>query len=57
MARFAMNRHSGFLNSVFMDGSARSVRLKGLWGLKWHREFDVNNKRPEWPAWMAGMPE
>lgn len=57
MARFAMNRHSGFVNSVFMDGSARSVRLKGLWGLKWHREFDVNNKRPEWPAWMAGMPE
>lgn len=52
-----MNRHSGFVNGVFMDGSARPVRLKGLWGLKWHRQFDVQNKRPEWPQWMQGMPE
>jgi prepilin-type N-terminal cleavage/methylation domain-containing protein len=57
MGRFAMNRHSGFVNGVFMDGSARPVRLKGLWGLKWHRQFDVQNKRPEWPQWMQGMPE
>ncbi|MBT5925792.1 MAG: hypothetical protein HOH33_04145, partial [Verrucomicrobia bacterium] len=57
MGRFAMNRHNGFVNSVFMDGSARSVRLKGLWGLKWHRDFDVQNKSPLWPQWMGGASE
>ena len=56
MGRFAMNRHDGRVNGTLMDLSARSIPLKGLWGLRWHRGFDVNNKRPAWPQWMQGMP-
>jgi prepilin-type N-terminal cleavage/methylation domain-containing protein len=57
MGRFAMNRHSGRVQATFMDLSARAVPLKRLWNLQWHREFDTDAKRPEWPAWMAWMPE
>jgi prepilin-type N-terminal cleavage/methylation domain-containing protein/prepilin-type processing-associated H-X9-DG protein len=57
MGRFCMDRHQGSVNGTFMDGSARRIPLKGLWGLRWHREFDINAPRPQWPAWMAGMPE
>lgn len=57
MGRFSMNRHSGSVNGCFMDLSVRAIRLKRLWGLKWHKDFDINARRPRWPAWMAGMPE
>ncbi|MCP5525337.1 MAG: type II secretion system protein [Verrucomicrobiales bacterium] len=56
MGRFAVNRHSGAVNGCFMDLSVRRIPLKGLWGLRWHREYDIYAPRPRWPAWMAGMP-
>jgi prepilin-type processing-associated H-X9-DG protein len=60
MGRFCMNRHSGFVNSAFLDGSARKVGLKELWTLKWHREYDTcgpwttcGGMQPSyWPVWM-----
>ena len=55
MRRFCMNRHTGFLNCLFLDFSMRKVGLKELWSLKWHREWtnDVAEKGlPEWPEWM-----
>ena len=52
MGRVCINRHSGFLNSAFLDFSARKVGLKELWKLKWHRQFDVNYPPPAWPEWM-----
>ena len=52
MGRFCVNRHSGFVNSAFLDFSARKVGLKELWKLKWHRNFDVNYPPPDWPPWM-----
>jgi prepilin-type processing-associated H-X9-DG protein len=54
MSRVCVNRHSGFVNWVFLDGSARKVGLKQLWRLKWHRTFDVDNgpEPGEWPEWM-----
>ena len=60
MGRFCINRHSGFVNSVFLNGSARKVGLKELWTLKWHREYDTcggwtqcGGVEPnDWPEWM-----
>jgi len=30
--------------------------MTSLWGLRWHREFNVHAPRPRWPTWMDGMP-
>jgi len=50
--RFCINRHDGFVNAVFLDGSVRKVGLKELWRLKWHRDFNTNYSPPAWPDWM-----
>jgi prepilin-type processing-associated H-X9-DG protein len=55
-----INRHDGYVNSLFMDWSVRKVGLKELWTLKWHREYDTRNpwtkaggvKPEDWPQWM-----
>lgn len=52
MYRFAVNRHNGKTNGLFLDFSVRATGLKGLWNLKWHRNFDTNYPKPIWPAWM-----
>jgi len=63
MKRFALNRHNGFVNMLFVDGSGRKVGLKELWTLKWNREFVVNGPWttagqvvPDmWPEWMRNF--
>ena len=63
MRRFCVNRHDGFVNSLFMDWTVRKVGLKELWTLKWHREFNTagawtiaGNVKPEnWPKWMRSF--
>jgi prepilin-type processing-associated H-X9-DG protein len=63
MNHFCIDRHNGGINMLFMDWSVRRVGLKGLWTLKWHREFNIagpwtqaGGVRPEdWPAWMQGF--
>jgi len=57
MGYFNMNRHSGATNLVFMDLSMRKVPLKGLWRLRWHKQFDTQRPFPDWPDWMANMSE
>ena len=52
MRFFCINRHDGFINSVFLDFSVRKIGLKELWKLKWHRNSDLNAPTPEWPDWM-----
>ena len=52
MIRFCINRHDGFVNSVFLDSTVRKVGLKELWKLKWHRSFDLTYPPPDWPDWM-----
>ena len=52
MYRFAVNRHNGKINSLFLDYSVRPIGLKDLWNLKWHRNFDTNHPEPVWPTWM-----
>ncbi len=63
MARFCINRHSGAVNCVFMDWSARKVGLKELWKLKWHRQFNTDGPwtqaggvtQSDWPQWMRNF--
>ena len=60
IGHFCINRHSGYVNSAFLDFSARKVGLKELWTLKWHREYQTDGPwticggvQPEdWPEWM-----
>jgi prepilin-type N-terminal cleavage/methylation domain-containing protein/prepilin-type processing-associated H-X9-DG protein len=58
MRRFCINRHNGYVNSAFLDFSVRSVGLKELWKLKWHRtyDFDLTPTRAEFDTagngWM-----
>ena len=42
MGRFAIDRHSGGINVAFVDGHAALVKVKGLWTLDWHRDFQPN---------------
>jgi len=63
MKRFCMNRHTGTVNGLFLDMSAHGVGLKGLWTLKWHRDFDTSGpwtraggvQPGEWPDWMKAF--
>lgn len=51
------NRHNGKVNAVFLDFTVRSVLLKHLWRLKWHREYNLNGPLPKWPDWMQRFPD
>ncbi len=59
MKHFAMDRHNGGIQGVFMDHSVRHVPIKKLWKLHWHRNWqrDYGGYKPSWPRWMAGYPE
>jgi prepilin-type N-terminal cleavage/methylation domain-containing protein/prepilin-type processing-associated H-X9-DG protein len=58
---FAVNRHNGTINMVFLDGGVRSVGLKELWTLPWHKEYKADyatrtSRGPiKWPDWMKGF--
>jgi prepilin-type N-terminal cleavage/methylation domain-containing protein len=62
MARCCINRHDEHINMVFLDYGVRSVGLKELWQLKWHRAW-VENYRAAGPPtewndsdhWMYNM--
>jgi hypothetical protein len=55
-----INRHTGYINAVFLDFSARKVGLKELWTLKHSRTFNTcgpwtqcGGVQPnDWPLWM-----
>ena len=63
MMHFAINRHQTGTNMLFMDWSIRSVGLKELWTLKWHRKYPVNGpwtkaggvQPSDWPEWMRNF--
>jgi len=60
MNRVCVDRHNGFVNSLFMDWSARKIGLKELWTLKWHKSYNVSGQwtkaggaiPSKWPQWM-----
>ena len=55
-----INRHDGTINVLFLDSSVRKLGLKGLWTLKWRRDFNTSGpwtkaggvKPEDWPKWM-----
>jgi prepilin-type N-terminal cleavage/methylation domain-containing protein/prepilin-type processing-associated H-X9-DG protein len=55
-----INRHNGTINVLFLDSSVRKLGLKGLWTLKWRRDFNTSGpwtkaggvKPEDWPKWM-----
>ncbi len=61
MGSYCVNRHNGYTNMVFLDGSTRSIGLKELWTLLWHREYkqdwETRTVRGsiDWPDWMKGF--
>jgi prepilin-type N-terminal cleavage/methylation domain-containing protein len=66
MMHFCIDRHrEGTVNHVFMDWSVRTVGLKELWTLKWHRKFPRQGAwtraggcpPSQWPEWMRGFKE
>ncbi|MDD5063377.1 MAG: hypothetical protein PHQ35_01275 [Phycisphaerae bacterium] len=58
-----INRHTGYINTVFLDFSARKVGLKELWTLKHSRTFNTcgpwttcGGVQPsDWPEWMRNF--
>jgi prepilin-type N-terminal cleavage/methylation domain-containing protein len=58
-----INRHSGIINTVFLDLNVRKVGLKELWTLDWHRNFDTRGvwtkaggaQPQDWPQWMRHL--
>lgn len=65
MKHFCIDRHEGTNNHLFLDWSVRSVGLKELWTLKWHKEFNTAGHwtraggvmPSDWPEWMQGFKE
>jgi len=61
LGSFCVNRHDGYTNMVFVDGSVRNVGLKELWTLSWHREWDADwatrtaRSSIDWPEWMENF--
>jgi prepilin-type processing-associated H-X9-DG protein len=63
MNRVCVNRHNGFVNSLFADWSVRKVGLKELWTLKWSRGFNTAGRWTKgggvdpsaWPEWLQGF--
>jgi prepilin-type N-terminal cleavage/methylation domain-containing protein len=62
MKRVCIDRHGWFVNSNFMDLSARKVGLKELWVVKWHQKWpkDLNDMPTDWDDpghWMYNCPD
>ena len=72
MGKVQLNRHSGTVGSVFLDGAARRIGLKELWTLNWSKtwdtcgpwtkcgEPDTYTLETNWDLaapWMKNMPE
>ncbi|MFC1763830.1 type II secretion system protein [Planctomycetota bacterium] len=59
MQHFAMDRHGGGVNGLFMDNHVSKVRVKELWGLNWHKGYDRHRAYTQsdswWGSWLSGM--
>ena len=59
MKHVALDRHGGGINALFMDGSAKKVRVRRLWNLLWHKGYPrrrADEMDPTfWPDWIVKM--
>jgi prepilin-type N-terminal cleavage/methylation domain-containing protein len=58
MQHFCIPRHGSGRRTqlVFFDGSAKGIRTRELWALKWHREWDQGyyQQAVSFPTWLQG---
>lgn len=58
MMHFAMVRHGNGVNSLFMDGSVRKVKVRDLWSQRWHKGYDTTRSTRMsadwWGDWLGG---
>ncbi|MEN8127566.1 MAG: type II secretion system protein [Planctomycetota bacterium] len=56
VSRYNLDRHQSTVNVLFADSSVEKVTMRGLWGLKWHKEYspgaEVARMENKWPDWM-----
>lgn len=57
MKSYCIDRHEGKINTVFLDMACTQVKLKKLWGLRWHKNYPVNYPPPSFPEWMDIYPD
>ena len=50
IGQFCVPRHVSGTNLLFADYSVRNVDLPELWTLRWHRQFDTNNRYAKDPS-------
>jgi hypothetical protein len=55
MHHFCIDRHNGHIDAVFLDWSVRRIGLKGLWKIKWHKDFPTGGWTGGWPGWMRNF--
>ena len=52
MNDFAMKRHGKGINILFFDSSVNNTRVKDLWQLPWHKDWDVSAVVNSFPDWI-----
>jgi len=59
MAQWALLRHDGYINMLFMDYTVKKIHIMDLWGLNWHRlssqESDQAPTNDDFPIWMQKL--
>jgi len=49
LGRFVLNRHNKGINIAFLDGHVKTVPLKDLKRLMWHKDFRIGDWNPPLP--------
>jgi prepilin-type processing-associated H-X9-DG protein len=52
MHHFAIERHAKGVNVLYFDGGVRYTRAKNLWGLPWHKNYNLAIVTTVFPGWM-----
>ena len=61
LRRVCIKRHPPYyVNVLFMDWSTAKKTIKEVWTVRWHKNWDEDLAEcglPDWPDWMADVPE
>jgi len=56
ISHFAIPRHRGRVNILYVDLSVDDAPLKELWALKWHKSYHTGTVPANaWPEWMNSL--